>query len=119
MNTQVVKQNRFQQRKRRSRAKFSGTADRPRLSVYRSLRFVYAQLIDDTTGTTVVAVTDRKNSTIEGKTPLERAQSVGKELSTQAQAKGISTAVFDRGGRRYHGRVKAVAEGAREGGLTF
>lgn len=121
MNIQIAKQNRFQQRKRRSRAKFQGTSDRPRLSVYRSLRYVYAQLIDDTTGITLVAVTDRKNADkdIAGKSPVERAQFVGKQLSEQAKAKGITTAVFDRGGRKYHGRVKAVAEGAREGGLTF
>lgn len=145
MNLQVQKQNRFLQRKRRARAKFHGTSECPRLSVYRSLRFVYAQLIDDTTGTTLVAVTDRpafgkgsgkssdkgadKSSDkdsgksavtgITGNTPLERALSVGKQLAIQAKTKGITTAVFDRGGRKYHGRVKAVADGAREGGLTF
>lgn len=127
MNLQVAKQKRYQQRKRRARAQFYGTAQRPRLSVYRSLRFVYAQLIDDTTGTTLAAATDHvgkgKSKTnqpaIAGKTPMERAMSVGQKLAEQAKAKGITTVVFDRGGRKYHGRVKAVAEGARAAGLQF
>lgn len=103
-------------RQRRVRAKVSGTAARPRLSVFRSLRSIYAQLIDDTTGTTLVSVDDRK---LKGDNKTAKATNVGLKLAELAKAKNITTVVFDRGGRQYHGRVKAVADGAREGGLQF
>ena len=107
----------------RVRKKISGTAERPRISVYRSLNHLYAQLIDDDTGTSIVAVSAKskvladKIADIKGK--VGKAKVVGEELARMAKEKNINTAVFDRGGYRYHGRVKAIAEGAREGGLKF
>lgn len=103
---------------RRVRAKISGTAERPRLSVRRTLNHVYAQLIDDTVGRTLVACAD-SDLKASKKTKTEVALEVGKTIAERAKAKGISQAVFDRRGRRFHGRVKAVADGAREGGLVF
>lgn len=103
---------------RRVRAKISGTAARPRLSVRRSLNHVYAQLVDDTVGKTLVAFSDTDLKS-EKLTKTQAALEVGKNIAERAKAKGISQVVFDRRGRRYHGRVKAVADGAREGGLTF
>lgn len=100
----------------RTRAKIHGTAERPRLSVYRSAKHISAQLINDDLGRTVVAATDVKLT--EGK-PLERAALVGAELAKSAKAAGVSAVVFDRGSYQYHGRVKALAEAAREGGLQF
>ncbi len=94
----------------------SGTADRPRLCVYRSNRHVIAQLVDDVSGTSMISVSD---SNLKGKTKTELAREVGKLIAQKAKAKKIDRVVFDRGGRLYHGRVKALAEGAREGGLTF
>ncbi len=113
-----AKQAARQRRIRRVRAKVAGTAEQPRLSVRRSLKHVYAQLIDDAAGKTLVACSD---SDIKGdkKTKTEVATEVGKTIAGRAKAKGISSVVFDRHGRRYHGRVKAVAEGARAGGLEF
>lgn len=102
-------------RRNRVRAKISGTAQRPRLSVYRSLQHISAQLIDDTSGKTLVAVMDTK---LKG-TKTEKAAAVGKAIAEQAKAKGLSEIVFDRGGKIYHGRVKALAEAAREEGLVF
>ncbi len=93
----------------RVRAKISGTSARPRLSVFRSNRYIYAQIIDDQEKRTLVSFSDLKMT--EG--------TVGKELAKRAKAKGIETVVFDRGGYLYTGRVKALAEGAREGGLIF
>lgn len=104
--------------RRSIRAKISGTATRPRLSVFRSNKAIYAQLIDDLTGNTLVAVT---SSTIENNSnsKLEASSQVGKALAAKAIEKGITEAVFDRSGYLYHGRVKSLAEGAREGGLKF
>ena len=105
-------------RRRRVRAKVAGTAERPRISVFRSNRGISAQLIDDVAGHTVAAV----NWTEAELRPLgtgERARRAGVLLAQRAQAAGISAAVFDRGGYRYHGQVKALAEGAREAGLAF
>lgn len=116
MNTQVVKRKRYLQRKSRARAKFSGTAERPRLSVYRSLRFIYASLIDDATGKVMITVSDRKDAS---GTKVERAQVVGKSIADAAKQLNITHVVFDRGGRYYHGRVKALADAARENGLEF
>jgi large subunit ribosomal protein L18 len=105
-------------RRRRVRAKIRGTAQRPRLSVFRSNRGVFAQLIDDERGHTVAAV-----SWIEPElrelAPGDQAKKAGELLAGRAKEAGVATCVFDRGGYRYHGRVRALAEGAREGGLSF
>ena len=105
-------------RRRRVRAKVRGSAERPRISVFRSNRGIFAQLIDDDSGRTLAAVnwTEPELRTL---TPTEQAAKAGELLATRAQAAGVQSAVFDRGGYRYHGRVKALAEGAREGGLTL
>jgi large subunit ribosomal protein L18 len=105
-------------RRRRVRAKVRGTAERPRLSVFRSNRGVNAQLIDDVAGHTLAAVTWTE-SDVKGLQRMEQAQRVGALIAERAKAAGIETVVFDRGGYRYHGRVRALAEGAREGGLRF
>jgi len=104
-------------RRRRVRAKISGTAERPRISVFRSNRGIAAQLVDDVTGHTLAAVAWTEVP-LRGKAPMEQATAAGKLLAERAQAAGVSVAVFDRGGYQYHGRVKAFAEGVREGGLT-
>lgn len=106
-----------ERRHRRVRARVQGTAERPRLCVYRSLKHIYAQLIDDTAGKTLVSAQD-KDLGKEVKSG-DQAKEVGKLLAAKASEKKIETVVFDRGGCRYHGRVKALAEGAREGGLKF
>ncbi|HEY4778705.1 MAG TPA: 50S ribosomal protein L18 [Solirubrobacterales bacterium] len=105
-------------RRRRVRARISGTAQRPRLSVFRSNRGVFAQLIDDTTGHTVAAV-NWIEPELRKLTASEQAKKAGELLADRAKAAGVETCVFDRGGYQYHGRVKALAEGAREGGLAF
>lgn len=102
--------------KRGVRAKISGTAERPRLSVYRSNKHVYAQLIDDTEGHTLVAASSMEDGVAEG-APVEVSRAVGQRLAERAKEAGIEQVVFDRNGYRYHGRVRALAEGAREGGL--
>lgn len=109
-------------RHRRVRKKVFGTAERPRLNVFRSLRHVYAQIIDDEQGHTLVAVSTLEEGLRDDLTELDKssqAKVVGKALAERAQAKGIRQVVFDRGGYKYHGRVKALAEGVREGGLEF
>ena len=118
--SKIMKENQARRSRRatRVRVKVRGTAERPRLSVYRSLRHISAQLIDDVAGKTIVAASDRQLET-KGKKPAEVAMLVGAELATRAKTAGITTIVFDRGPYLYHGRVKAVAEGAREGGLNF
>jgi large subunit ribosomal protein L18 len=104
----------------RVRRKVSGTAERPRLVVYRSLRHMYAQLVNDETGTTIVGVSDASEGLqADGAGKVGRAKGTGKLLAEKAKAAGISKVVFDRAGYRYHGRVQAVADGAREGGLEF
>jgi large subunit ribosomal protein L18 len=105
-------------RRRRVRAKVRGSAERPRLSVFRSNRGVFAQLIDDEAGVTLAAV-NWTESDLRGLKPLEQANKAGQALAERAKSAGVHTAVFDRGGYQYHGRVKALAEGAREGGLEF
>jgi large subunit ribosomal protein L18 len=105
-------------RRRRVRAKVFGTAERPRISVFRSNRGLFAQLIDDTAGHTLASV-QWTESDLRGLKPLEQAERAGRLLADRAKAAGVESAVFDRGGYQYHGRVKALAEGAREGGLTF
>ncbi len=107
-------------RHRRIRRTLSGTAQRPRLAVFRSLAHIYGQIIDDTSGRTLVHVTDVQPALREESgTKTERARRVGQELAARAKEKGITAVVFDRGGFLYHGRVKALADGAREGGLEF
>lgn len=106
-----------QRRHARIRAKISGTKKVPRLVVYRSNISSYAQLVDDSAGKTLLSVSDLN---VKGKeTKVERARKVGEELAKKAIEQGIKTCVFDRNGYKYHGRVKALAEGAREGGLKF
>ncbi len=110
-------------RRYRIRKKVAGQAQRPRISVYRSLNNIYAQLIDDVTGVTLAFADDRLPEIAtkmgEGKGKVGRAKAVGIVLAERAKALGIKQACFDRGGYLYHGRVKALAEGAREGGLEF
>jgi large subunit ribosomal protein L18 len=109
-------------RKARVRSKVHGTAERPRLAVYRSNRYISAQIIDDDTARTVVAANDLKMDapTVEGlEGKVARAKAVGLALAEAAKANGVETVVFDRAGYKYHGRVAALAEGAREGGLKF
>jgi large subunit ribosomal protein L18 len=104
----------------RIRTKISGTAQKPRLSVFRSNKDIYAQLIDDATGTTLASANSRqKDIAAQSGNKSEKSALVGKALAEKAKALGIETCVFDRGGYLYHGRVKAVAEGAREGGLKL
>ena len=104
-----------QRRHVRVRRKVIGTAERPRLVVYRSLKHTYAQLVDDAAQRTLLTITD---GSFDGK-KTEKAREVGKKLAEQAKSAGVTKVVFDRAGYRYHGRVQAVAEGAREGGLEF
>ena len=118
MTTLTVREAR-QRRHRRIRGKIAGTAERPRLAVYRSNKGISAQLVDDETGRTLAAASwlGLKKS-VKG-TKTEQAAEVGKLLAASAKQAGIETVVFDRGGYLYHGRVKALADGAREGGLRF
>lgn len=114
----VIPGTREEQRKRRHirlRVRLTGTAERPRLVIYRSLRHIYAQLVDDVRRHTLMTVGDRDTAGRKS----ERASAVGRRLAEQARAAGIGSVVFDRAGYRYHGRVKALADGAREGGLEF
>ncbi|RME89426.1 MAG: 50S ribosomal protein L18 [Anaerolineae bacterium] len=109
-------------RHRRVRKKIFGTPERPRLNVFRSLSEIYAQIIDDQAGHTLVAASsiDRElRKKMKGLTKTEQARLVGEALAERAKQKGITRVVFDRGGYRYIGRVKALADGAREGGLEF
>ena len=105
-------------RRRRVRARIRGSAERPRLSVYRSNRGVFAQLIDDDSGRTLAAAswTEAELRKLDS---MEQAKRAGQLLAERAKAAGVETCVFDRGGYRFHGRVAAIAEGAREGGLKF
>ena len=105
-------------RRRRVLAKVHGSAERPRISVFRSNRGVFAQLIDDESGRTLASV-NWTESDLRSLKPMEQAAKAGELLAQRAKAAGVETAVFDRGGYQYHGRVKALAEGAREGGLNF
>jgi large subunit ribosomal protein L18 len=104
-------------RHRRVRRRISGTPERPRLVVHRSLRNVTAQLVDDMSATTILGVTSL-GLELEG-AKIEQARETGREIARRAKEKGITRVVFDRGGYLYHGRVQALAEGAREGGLEF
>ena len=104
-------------RRKRVRRKISGTAERPRLSVYRSNIHIYAQLIDDDEGRTLAAADSREVGEAENR--KDAARKVGELIAKKASDAGIETVVFDRGGNRYHGRIAALAEGAREGGLKL
>jgi large subunit ribosomal protein L18 len=105
-------------RRRRVRARVRGSAERPRISVFRSNRGIFAQLIDDDAGRTLGAV-NWTEADLRSLKPLEQAKKAGELLAERAKAAGIESVVFDRGGYQYHGRVRALAEGAREGGLNF
>jgi large subunit ribosomal protein L18 len=109
-------------RHERIRVKVQGTSERPRLNVYRSLEHIYAQVIDDSKGHTLVSAStldDEVKKAVAGKKKAEQAKIVGQVVANRAKAAGITQVVFDRGGFRYHGRIKALADGAREGGLEF
>ncbi len=105
--------------KRRVRGKISGTADLPRLSVYRSNKQIYAQIIDDTSGRTLASASSVKIEAASGVAKTDQAVLVGKAIAETAKAAGIENVVFDRNGYLYHGRIKQLAESAREGGLKF
>ena len=107
------------QRHKRVRAKISGTAERPRLDVYRSAKNIYAQVIDDVAGVTLVSASTAEKDFTEYGGNKDAAMKVGMLVAERCKAKGIECVVFDRGGYLYHGRVKELAEGAREGGLQF
>jgi len=115
----LSKEQRRQRIKRRSRHIVTGTAERPRLSVYRSNKQMYAQLVDDATGKTLVSCGSVKMDDAQGIAKIEQAGKLGKELAEKAMAAGFSEVVFDRSGYLYHGRVKQFAESAREAGLKF
>ena len=109
-------------RHRRVRGKVSGVPQRPRLAVFRSLSHIYAQVIDDTSGRTLAAASDLQadlRTQCDDKRKTEVAELVGEAIASKAAEKGINVVVFDRGGSKYHGRVKALAEAARKGGLSF
>lgn len=114
-----LKVNRKQKLKWRIRKKISGTSTRPRLAVFRSNKEIYAQLIDDTIGVTLASANSRNKDTANEGNKTEKAKAVGIAIAQVAKAKGIDCCVFDRGGNLYHGRIQALAEGAREGGLQF
>ncbi|MNL07277.1 50S ribosomal protein L18 [compost metagenome] len=117
-----VRKHEIARRHVRLRERISGTAERPRLAVFRSQQHIYAQVIDDVAGTTLVSAStldaEVKGQIANGRT-VEAATAVGKAVAQRAKAKGIETVVYDRGGFLYHGRIAALAEGAREGGLSF
>ena len=121
MSGQHNKYERRQIRRYRIRKRVKGTEARPRLSVYRSSSHIYAQIIDDRLGTTLVAASSREGVKAEGEAggKIGLSQAVGKLLAQRAKEKGVTQVAFDRGGYLYHGRVKALADGARAGGLEF
>jgi len=106
-------------RHRRIRKKLSGTAGKPRLYVFRSNRYIYAQLIDDTRGKVILGFSSLNDKNLSSMKKMASAKEVGKQIAKMALEKGVKEIAFDRGGYRYHGRVKALADGAREGGLKF
>jgi large subunit ribosomal protein L18 len=111
-----IKKEKVERRHKKIRARIFGTAEKPRLAVFKSNRYIYGQLIDDHKGETIVSLSSQK---VKGKTFLNRCAETGKELAKLAQVKKIEQVIFDRGGFKYVGRVKAFADGAREGGLKF
>ncbi len=114
-----MKKTQEQSRKSRTRAKTRGTSKKPRLSVFRSNKYIYAQIIDDEKGKTIVGVSEKELSLKEKINKTERSKEIGVLIAKKAKGKKVSEVVFDRGSYKYHGRVKAVSEGAREGGLKF
>jgi large subunit ribosomal protein L18 len=116
MATTNNKQAQREARRARIRARVHGTAERPRLAIFKSNRYIYAQLVNDETGTTVATADSR---TAAGNTPAERAAAVGSTIAEKAKAAGIAAIVFDRGGFRYQGAIAALADAARAGGLAF
>jgi large subunit ribosomal protein L18 len=106
-------------RHERIRLRLSGSADRPRLSVFRSAKYIYAQVIDDSSGRTLAAASSREADLTGGAGKVDQARAVGKALAERTRAAGVSSVVLDRGGYQYHGRVRSLAEGAREGGLDL
>ncbi|MGL1887720.1 MAG: 50S ribosomal protein L18 [Reichenbachiella sp.] len=112
----ITKEQRRLRIRRGIRNKISGTAERPRLSIFKSNKGIYAQLIDDANGNTLVATSSLETG---GGSNIDSSKEVGKKLAEKATGNGIASVVFDRGGYPYHGRIKALAEGAREGGLKF
>ncbi len=120
MNKNVGKQVRRSRRRVGIRKRIVGTAERPRLSIYKSLNHIYAQIIDDLAGTTLAAASTMGKAAKDSKTGNSTAAaSVGEAIATKAKAAGITQVVFDRGGFKYHGRVKALGDAARKGGLKF
>jgi len=115
----VTKESRRAKIRKKIRSKISGTAERPRLSIYRSNADIYAQLIDDVKGVTILAASSRDKDFARTGNKVEQSKAVGTALAKKAIEKGLSLVVFDRSGYLYHGRVQALAEGAREGGLKF
>lgn len=115
----LSKEARRQRIRYRIRKKISGTAERPRLAVYRSNKEIYAQIIDDQSGKTLAAASSLKNKDAHKSNKSDQATFVGKVIAEKAKAAGIENVVFDRGGYLYHGRIKQLAEAAREGGLKF
>ena len=116
---QLTKEKRRQRIHYRIRKKVRGTAARPRLSVFRSNKEIYCQLVDDVNGHTLASASSREASVAKDKPKVDQAKEVGKLIAERASSANISIAVFDRGGYLYHGRVKALADGAREGGLKL
>jgi large subunit ribosomal protein L18 len=106
-------------RHERLRLRLEGTTERPRLSVFRSAKFIYAQVIDDSNGHTLAAASSREAGLADGAGKVDTARAVGKAIAERAKAAGVKTVVLDRGGYQYHGRVRSLAEGAREGGLDL
>jgi large subunit ribosomal protein L18 len=115
----VTKESRRTKIRKRIRSKISGTAERPRMSIYRSNADIYVQLIDDLNGVTLLASSSRDKDFTRNGNKVEQSKAVGAAIAAKAIAKGFSMVVFDRGGYLYHGRVQSLAEGAREGGLKF
>ena len=116
MSKTQIKKEKLQRRKKRIRSLISGTSERPRLSVSKSNTALFLQVIDDSAGKTLVSISTRG---VKGKTGVEKANAAGKEIAKMAIEKKLKKVVFDRGGSAYTGKVKAAAEGAREGGLEF
>ena len=114
------KEGRRRRRHLRVRKKVTGTPERPRLVVFRSSKHIYAQVVDDSRGVTLLGASDRSEGiAVEGKGKVAKSVALGKLVAERAKAQGITCVVFDRGGFQYHGRIKAVADGARNGGLEF
>jgi large subunit ribosomal protein L18 len=116
---QLTRQNRRKRIHQRIRKDIKGTAERPRLSIYRSNRFIYVQVIDDVAGTTLASASSFEGAVANEGTKIEQSKKTGDLIAERCKAAGIENVVFDRAGYLYHGRVKALADGAREGGLKF